>query len=123
MNFALKPQQIEAMKGRFSDLVDVEREIRNAREYVEQVHTGRPYKNFGRFCWNWLRTAEDRRLARMNQRERLALEQRREAGRAPRATAVKPSLSREQLEAIARDPAEPEPIRELARRELEEMKA
>jgi hypothetical protein len=120
----LTPAKEKAMRNRFGDVIDVDRELRAARDYAENIHAGRPYSNFGRFCWNWLRTASERRLAQMPRKQREAIERRRSSGEqsASARESEFPPLSREQLEAIANDESEPADIRELARAELESVR-
>jgi hypothetical protein len=58
MKFELTPRQVEGIRKRFGATVDLKKEFRAAKEYCESIHTGRPYKNVGRFFWNWCLRAE-----------------------------------------------------------------
>ena len=58
MKFELTPRQVEGIRKRFAATVDLRKEYISAREYVENIHEGRPYKNLGKFFWNWCRMAE-----------------------------------------------------------------
>jgi hypothetical protein len=115
-------KQHVAITDRFGDVVDVEREMRLAREYVESDICRRKPKNFGRFCWNWMLRCETERFRRMSERERRAIEALRSGHGQARVSAPRePMLTRDQLEAIANDPAEDARMRELARQQLEEL--
>ena len=58
-DYRLTDAQVAALKRRFGHAVNVDQEIRNAYDYATQVHAGRPYSNYARFVWNWLKRAED----------------------------------------------------------------
>ena len=53
VKFQLTPKQIEGIRARFSATVDLKKEFVRARQYIESIHTGRPYKNLGLFFWRW----------------------------------------------------------------------
>lgn len=103
----LTEQQMAALRARFGEKLDVEREVRHALDYAANFHRGRPYRNVGRMVWNWLLRSENQRQAW------------RAAGpaeeRAPRVDA-RPRLSREQLEGLLED--ELASVREMAADEL-----
>lgn len=112
----LTPKHERAIRERFGALVDVEREMRNADAYL-QVHTGRPYKNLGRFFWNWCRRAEESALRRMARAEQAVVERRRRAAEEMEAAAPAPrEWSDEELAALLAD--ETAELREFARAEL-----
>jgi hypothetical protein len=108
--YSLTEKQIAALRERFGDVLDVELEIRAATEYATNFHRGRPYSNFGRFCWNWLLRSE---------RQALRWRGAARTGQPRPAAAIDEGLRPEQLRAIAEDPEEPAEMRELALRELE----
>ena len=64
MDFRLTPKQIEGIRARFAATVDLKKEYVAAREYVEKIHAGRPYKNLGKFFWNWCRRVEEQAARR-----------------------------------------------------------
>lgn len=119
MDCALNQRQTEALQKRFGDVLDLRKEFVAARDYALHIHTGRPYKNFGRFFWNWCRAAEERALARA---ERGGVRRRAEAeareGRDARAAidGQAAEFTREQLEEMLR--SEIPALRDLAREEL-----
>jgi hypothetical protein len=88
----------------------VDAELKSAREYATEIHRGRPYSNFGRFCWNWCLRAE--KWAKEKRATRYAPPaERRIEDQAPARR-----LGRRELEAMLDDPSEQ--IRELAAEQL-----
>ena len=53
VKFQLTARQIEGIRERFGETVDLKKEFVRARQYVEAIHTGRPYKNLGLMFWHW----------------------------------------------------------------------
>lgn len=107
MAYQLSEGQTAALRERFGELLDVEHELRAARDYAEHFHRGRPYQNYGRFVWNWLRKSAEK----VERRRRVA------ATGQPRPQTALPArdnLTPEQLRAIVEDPEESLEMRELA---------
>jgi hypothetical protein len=54
--FRLTDRQVEAVRQRYGWAVDLRKEFVNARGWLREVHTsGKAYKSFVRFFWNWCR--------------------------------------------------------------------
>jgi len=115
--YALTKRQAAAFRERFGGVLDLKREYKAAVAYIENVHVGRPYKNFGRFFWNWCRRAED---AALRPERRVRAERRVQAAEMAATAPAEVTFTREQLTQMLDD--ELASIREFARIELERIK-
>lgn len=113
----LSPRQILALRGRFGHAIDLRKEFVAARAYVNDIHTGRPYKNFGRFFWNWCRRAEEAANRRQGRADQRAAD--RNAAITGRIHESPRELSRAELETMAQD--DDPRLREFAAEELSKI--
>jgi len=66
--FRLTDRCRRALIARYGESLDLRREFTCARAWLRDVHTtGRPYRSFARFFWNWCRREMEFRERRRQQ--------------------------------------------------------